>query len=183
MLDTGIPHGIIPNHPGQFSRLRLHPCRRPRRSPPHDATDIETLRSGSGDEGDVGADVAAALLLAGCVERRVVYVHDQAPAPMPPPTATVVAPPPDSAPQAEVAPEVPPPGEVPPPPQTEVVAIAPGPAYVWVGGAWIWHGGWVWAPRALGGSSAPARGVVRGTLGTARPPVGVGGRILALTPV
>jgi hypothetical protein len=82
--------------------------------------------------------VTVALLLAGCVERRVVYVHD--PAPVPPPTAVIATP------QAEVAPEVPPPGEVPPAPQVDVVTVAPGPEYVWVGGAWAWHGRWVWAP-------------------------------------
>jgi len=72
------------------------------------------------------SSVAAAGLLAGCVERRVVYVHDQAPPPPVPPQAEVAPPP-----QAEVAPEAPPPGEVPPPPQTEVITVSPGPAYVW----------------------------------------------------
>jgi len=85
--------------------------------------------------------IATALLLAGCVERRVVYVHDQ-PAPLPPPGTVVTAPPA----QAEVAPEVPPPGEVPPAPQVEVVTVAPGPDYFWVGGSWAWRGRWVWAP-------------------------------------
>jgi hypothetical protein len=78
------------------------------------------------------ATIMGAALLAGCVERRVVYVHDPAPG----------APPP----QAEVAPETPPPGEVPPPPQTEVVTVAPGPAYVWLPGVWAWHGSWAWGP-------------------------------------
>jgi hypothetical protein len=36
--------------------------------------------------------------------------------------------------------------EGPPPPQVEVVPTAPGPAHVWVGGYWGWHGRWVWEP-------------------------------------
>jgi len=80
--------------------------------------------------------VVSAALLAGCVERRVVYVRQPVPA-SPPPMAVV-------APEAEVAPETPPPGEAPPPLQTEVVTVAPGPEYVWLPGVWVWHGGWVW---------------------------------------
>ena len=35
--------------------------------------------------------------------------------------------------------------QAPPPPQTETVALAPGPDYVWVDGEWVWNGGtWVW---------------------------------------
>jgi hypothetical protein len=43
-----------------------------------------------------------------------------------------------------------PPGEVvvdtdPPPPQYEVVGVAPGPGFVWIGGYYHWYGGrWVW---------------------------------------
>jgi hypothetical protein len=48
-----------------------------------------------------------------------------APAPPPPMSSTVVA----------VAPPAPP---------VETVYVAPGPAYVWVGGNWIWRGRWVW---------------------------------------
>ena len=35
----------------------------------------------------------------------------------------------------------------PPPPQVEVVPAAPGPlnVWLWVPGAWEWHGRWVWA--------------------------------------
>ena len=78
--------------------------------------------------------LAAGLFLAtGCVERRVVYVHEPGPGPAPGPDAAVVT-------------DVPPPGEVPPAPQVEVIGVAPGPDYVWVGGAWAWHGRWVWAP-------------------------------------
>jgi outer membrane lipoprotein SlyB len=32
----------------------------------------------------------------------------------------------------------------PPPPAETVVVAAPGPDYVWVGGEWVWNGGWVW---------------------------------------
>ena len=32
----------------------------------------------------------------------------------------------------------------PPPMPAETVVIAPGPDYVWVGGEWVWNGGWVW---------------------------------------
>ena len=36
----------------------------------------------------------------------------------------------------------------PPPPivETQTTVVAPDPAFVWVGGAWIWSGRWVWAP-------------------------------------
>jgi hypothetical protein len=26
----------------------------------------------------------------------------------------------------------------------ETVVVSPGPGYVWIGGEWIWSGGWVW---------------------------------------
>lgn len=32
----------------------------------------------------------------------------------------------------------------PPPPPVEPVVVAPGPGYVWVGGEWVWSGGWYW---------------------------------------
>ncbi|HEX4265575.1 MAG TPA: hypothetical protein VH597_14660 [Verrucomicrobiae bacterium] len=94
--------------------------------------------------------VAAAGLLAGCVERRVVYVREPAPPPpavavTPPPSPDPSAPMPAPPPDAMAAPETPPPGEVPPPMQTEVVTVAPGPAYAWVPGVWAWHGRWIWA--------------------------------------
>jgi len=76
--------------------------------------------------------VVVVALLAGCVERRVVYVPQPAPGSPPP--------------QAEVAPETPPPGEIPPPPQTEVVTVSPGPEYAWMPGVWVWRGRWVWGP-------------------------------------
>ena len=68
--------------------------------------------------------IAASLpLLAGCVEREVVY-RDR---PAPPPGQVVVA-------------EAP----APPPPQVEVVPVAPDPTFIWIGGSWEWHGSWVW---------------------------------------
>jgi hypothetical protein len=50
------------------------------------------------------------------------------------------------------APAPPPPGqqveviasEEPPIPIVEVVPLAPGPEYFWIGGHWHWNGGWVW---------------------------------------
>jgi hypothetical protein len=32
----------------------------------------------------------------------------------------------------------------PPPPPDETQPPTPGPDYVWVGGDWVWNGGWVW---------------------------------------
>lgn len=32
----------------------------------------------------------------------------------------------------------------PPPAPVDAVVVAPGPDYVWIGGEWVWHGGWVW---------------------------------------
>src|ERR1035438_9326630 len=46
----------------------------------------------------------------------------------------------------------------PPPPPVDTVVVAPGPDYVWIGGEWVWNGGWFWVgghwgyppyPRAL----------------------------------
>jgi len=51
------------------------------------------------------------------------------------PTSSVVTPP------LQPGPVV---GEAPPPPPAETVIVAPGPGYVWVPGAWEWHGRWVW---------------------------------------
>lgn len=48
-------------------------------------------------------------------------------------------------------PQVPPPGETaygaqvaPPPAPAETEPPSPGPDYVWVGGDWVWNGGWIW---------------------------------------
>ncbi len=110
-------------------------------------------------------------LLAGCVERRVVYVPTYQPVPAyappaahsyppqtayPPAGAAATAPQPATpappattavpAPSPQVAPQ--PPGTVvgqaPPPQQVEVVPVAPGPDYVWAPGYWTWNGTWVW---------------------------------------
>jgi hypothetical protein len=44
----------------------------------------------------------------------------------------------------------------PPPPQVEVVGVAPGPGYIWLGGYWNWEGGrHVWVP---GRWDVPPRG-------------------------
>jgi outer membrane lipoprotein SlyB len=32
----------------------------------------------------------------------------------------------------------------PPPAPVETMVVAPGPDYIWIGGEWIWNGGWVW---------------------------------------
>lgn len=54
---------------------------------------------------------------------------------------------------AQISPPPPPPygqqfemvaSEEPPAPIVEVVPVAPGPYYFWVGGHWQWNGGWVW---------------------------------------
>jgi hypothetical protein len=36
------------------------------------------------------------------------------------------------------------PADGPPAPQSEVVLVAPGPGFVWIGGEWAWHDRWVW---------------------------------------
>src|SRR5439155_6651355 len=69
---------------------------------------------------------AVVLLNVGCVERRVV-VRERVPAYAPSETVVVT--------------------EAPPAPQTEVIPVAPGPDYVWVGGYWRREGPrWVWTP-------------------------------------
>lgn len=34
--------------------------------------------------------------------------------------------------------------QAPPPPRAEVVGVAPGPAYVWISGYWVWNNRWSW---------------------------------------
>ena len=34
--------------------------------------------------------------------------------------------------------------EAPPAPIIETVTVSPGPAFIWIGGGWAWHGRWVW---------------------------------------
>jgi hypothetical protein len=75
--------------------------------------------------------IAASLpLLAGCVERQVVYRDRPVYVQQPAPDGTVVA---DEAP-------------APPAPQKEYITIAPGPldVWFWVPGCWEWHDHWVW---------------------------------------
>ena len=112
----------------------------------------------------------SAALATGCAEPRTVYV----PAYSAPPGYAYTAPPPVMAqpgavpegtnlpPAAAYAPQGAPTlvaPTAPPPPQVEVIPVAPGPQYVWVGGYWGWNGGaWVW----MGGRWVvrPAGGVV-----------------------
>jgi hypothetical protein len=72
----------------------------------------------------------ASLLTTGCIYRREVYGT-----PPPPPGAVVVQP------GAEVTV-----AEPPPPPIVESVTITPVPGYVWIDGAYLWQGRWVWEP-------------------------------------
>lgn len=34
--------------------------------------------------------------------------------------------------------------QAPPPPPVDTVVVAPGPEFVWIGGEWVWNGGWFW---------------------------------------
>jgi len=64
------------------------------------------------------------LLVSGCVVReRVVY--RQAPPPATTGEEVVVT-------------------DAPPPPIVETVTLSPGPAFIWVGGGWVWRGHWAW---------------------------------------
>jgi hypothetical protein len=73
--------------------------------------------------------VAAVLpLLAGCVEREVVYRDRPAYVPAPAPSVEVVA---DEPPM--------------PPPQAEYITVSPGPGFIWMGGSWEWRGRWEWS--------------------------------------
>src|SRR5690348_15109392 len=67
--------------------------------------------------------VTVLALVAGCVERRVVYVESPAVAAVP--AGQVISQPP-------------------PAPQTEVIIAPPAPNYVWNPGYWSWQGRWVW---------------------------------------
>jgi hypothetical protein len=71
----------------------------------------------------------ASLLATGCVVREEVGYRG--------PRARVEV----AAPVAEV--EV---GGAPPAPVVESVTVAPDPAFIWIGGAYMWRGGWVWEP-------------------------------------
>jgi WXXGXW repeat (2 copies) len=68
---------------------------------------------------------AGAVLLTGCVERRVVVRERPVAVAAPAPQAAVVV-------------------EEPPAPRVEVVGAAPSPAHVWIPGHWLWKGRWIW---------------------------------------
>jgi outer membrane lipoprotein SlyB len=50
----------------------------------------------------------------------------------------------------------------PPPPPVETAVVAPGPDYIWIGGEWIWNGGWVWVGGHWGYPPYPQAVWVRG---------------------
>jgi hypothetical protein len=63
------------------------------------------------------------LLVTSCVTReRVVYQQ---------------APPPGVSEQVVIP-------EAPPPIIVETQTLAPGPGFIWIGGAWVWRGQWIW---------------------------------------
>ena len=98
-----------------------------------------------------------AVLGAGCVVHRTVYV----PAPAEAPPAPVVT------------------DQTPPAPQLEVVPVTPGPEYVWMPGYWSIGvgGGWVWMGGRYGLPPRPHAVWVRGHWGRhGRGYVWIGGR-------
>jgi hypothetical protein len=64
------------------------------------------------------------LMVSGCVVREPV-VYRQAPPPAAAGGVIVVT-------------------EAPPAPIVEPVTVSPGPAFMWIGGCWVWRGHWVW---------------------------------------
>jgi hypothetical protein len=88
---------------------------------------------------------AALPLLAGCVERQVVY-RDRPVYTQPPPNAEVVVDQPSE----------------PPPPQVEVIPVAPDPTFIWIGGNWEWRDRWVWVGGRWGQRPHPGAVWVRG---------------------
>ena len=72
-------------------------------------------------------------LLAGCVDREVVYRDRPVYSQSPPPSVEVVA---DAPPM--------------PPPQVEYVTVSPDPSFIWIGGSWEWRGRWVWSSGRWG---------------------------------
>jgi len=70
---------------------------------------------------------SGALLLGGCVYReRVVYRQAPPGAPVTTTEQEVVV------------------AGAPPAPLVEEYVLAPGPGFIWIGGAWIWRGHWEW---------------------------------------
>ena len=53
----------------------------------------------------------------------------------------------------------------PPPPPVDTVVVAPGPDYVWIGGEWVWNGGWFWVGGHWGYPPYPHAVWVRGYWG------------------
>ena len=69
----------------------------------------------------------------------------------------------------------------PPPPRREVVAVSPGPRYVWTDGYYRWnHGAYVWAPGRYVDSAASACGVGAWILGSAARRLRLDCRLLAM---
>jgi hypothetical protein len=52
--------------------------------------------------------------------------------------------------------------EPPPPAPVDMVAVAPGPDYIWIDGEWIWNGGWFWVGGHWGYPPYPHAVWVRG---------------------
>ena len=59
-VEMGIPRAIVPEPPRPVLGLRLHPGRRPRRSPAHHPADPQALRCRARHRGDAGAGRASA---------------------------------------------------------------------------------------------------------------------------
>jgi hypothetical protein len=55
--------------------------------------------------------------------------------------------------------------EPPPPAPVDTVVVAPGPDYVWIGGEWVWNGGWFWVGGHWGYPPYPHAVWVRGYWG------------------
>lgn len=67
----------------------------------------------------------------------------------------------------------------PPAPMVEVRGVAPGPAFVWIGGCWTWRSRWVWTGGSWG-VPPPSSGLDSGPVVPARRSVGVEPGVLAL---
>jgi hypothetical protein len=85
------------------------------------------------------AALPACTIYAGPPPRRVVYVRDYPTSPAPPPSYDDWPAPSSGETTVVVESE-------PPPARYEVITESPGVDFVWVGGVWVWHDRWVWAP-------------------------------------
>lgn len=89
----------------------------------------------------LGVAVAAGLwLFTGCEHRHTVVVHEERPVYVEPAPETVYV---EPRPTETIIVQ-----EAPPPIQTEVIPVAPGPGFIWIGGFWgyeghhyVWHHG------------------------------------------